>query len=213
MFSTLPGVDVDLCYFHLKQSAHRHIQELGLQIAYNDAQDPRGREFCHMLAGLAYVQVRDIKSTFLALQKVTPIVGRMPECVEYFGRTYVVNVPGAGKRSRVPPLFEPALWNIYQATLEGRAATNNASEGWHNRFATMLEGIHPDLWKLIDAVKREQGHTEIPILEMRIGRKIKAARKKKWADYYTRIQTVVQNYQAQNVMEYLKTLAYHISFN
>lgn len=213
ILSKFPGIDVILCFFHLKQSAYRHIQALGLQGAYNDANDTSVRDFCHMLAGLAYVPVRDVRNAYLALRPTAPNVGRMGEFLEYFEQTYITGIPGAGRRARVPPRFEPKLWNIYEATLQGRAATNNSSEGWHNRFATMLESQHPDLWKLIDALKKEQGDTEISILELRLGRKIKAAQKKIWADNQRRIRTVVSNYDRENVLEYLEMIAHYVSFD
>ena len=66
IFENFPESDLQLCFFHLKQSLYRHVQSLGLQTAYNDEQDFKVKDFCH---------------------------------------------------------------------IEGRATTNNASEGWHNRFS------------------------------------------------------------------------------
>lgn len=104
----------------------------------------------------------------------------------------------------MPPTYAPCLWNVYTSTLEGVAVTNNASEGWHNRFAQMLGRRHPDICSLIYEFKKEQGDTEIGILEL--GRKIKAAPKKKWMDMQSRLQTSVLNHGVYGVAQILEHL-------
>lgn len=209
-----PEVNIDLCYFHLKQSAYRHVVDLGLKVRYT--RDPIVRDYFHMMAALAYVPVQDVKVAYRALIRTTPDVPRLDEFNDYFGKTYVVGVRGAGQRPRVPPLYEPQLWNLYEATLEGRATTNNASEGWHNRFMTILQRKHPDMYSLLDALKKEQGDTQVAILELRLGRNIKAAPKKKWIEYQARVRTTVRSYETYgvaNILEYLRLVSYHISFD
>lgn len=178
VFANFSETDLQLCFFHLKQSSYRKIQNLGLQAAYNDPENSDVRDFCHMMAGLAYVPVDHVKEAFLAVSGEAPDVPHIPEYIDYFKKNYVIGVPGAGRRRAVPPRYPPNLWNVYNATLEGKAATNNASEGWHNRFAGMLDKSHPDIYNLLEALKKEQGDTEISILELRMGRTIKAAPKK-----------------------------------
>lgn len=133
-FDTFPDVDLQLCFFHLKQSSYRKIQDLGLHAAYNDPDNSEVRDFCHMMAELAYVPVRYVKAAFAALKAEAPDVQGIVEYILHFGTTYVVGIAGAGRRRTVPPRYPPNLCNIYDVTLEGKAATNNASEGWHNRF-------------------------------------------------------------------------------
>ena len=41
-----PDIQMSCCFFHLKQSVFRKIQDLGLQRAYNDATDSSVRDFC-----------------------------------------------------------------------------------------------------------------------------------------------------------------------
>lgn len=214
VFLAFNNCDIELCFFHLKQSEYRHIQELGLQVAYCNPDDSTVRDFCHMLAALAYVPVRHVKAAFVALKDVAPEIPKIPDLIEYFGVTYVVGVPGAGRRRAVPPRYCPKLWNIYEATLEGRAATNNASEGWHNRFAHLVDRKHPDLHSLLNHLKKEQGDTEISILELRMGRKIKAAPRKKWAQHHERVRTTVRSFETfgmPRIVEYLELVSQHVS--
>ena len=59
------------------------------------------------------------------------------------------------------------FWNQYDATFEDKAKTNNVSEQWHNRFHMLMGQNH-----------QEQGETQIAIVELGLGRKIKAMPKK-----------------------------------
>ena len=124
-------------------ATRRNLEILGLKVQYTN--DAAVREYFHMMAALAYVPVADVKFAYRALVRTMPNIPRGDEFNDYFNATYVNGVPGAGQRPRRPPMYEPQLWNVYVATLEGRAVTNNASEGWHNMFAVMVERKHPDL--------------------------------------------------------------------
>lgn len=210
------GTEFSCCFFHLKKSLYRKVQELGLVRAYNDVEDSSVRDFCHMMASLAYIPLCNVRAAFLALKAVAPNVVGIPELVTYFSETYVIGRPGAGARRRTPPRYDPSLWNCYEATLNGQGVTNNSSEGWHNRFAQMLNKNHPDIYSLLNAIKKEQGDTELAILELRLGKSVKAAPKKKWVDAQVRIRTTVQNYDAYGIpriLEYLRLVSYHISFD
>ena len=168
-----------------------------------------------MMAALAYIPVRDVKSAYRALVLEAPKLPRIDEFNLYFDKTYINGVPGAGRRPRVPPRYEPDTWNIYQVTLDGRAATNNASGGWHNRFRQLVERKHPDLYTLLHELKKEQGDTEVGILELRMGRRIKAAPKKKWLEIHQRVRTTLKGYPAfgvARIIEFLKLVSYNITF-
>ena len=45
------------------------------------------------------------------------------------------------------------------------AKTNNGSEGWHNRFRLLVSKAHPDLYVLMKQLRKEQGDTEIAVVE------------------------------------------------
>ena len=52
-----PAADMRLCFFHLGQSVYRHVQvqELGLQVAYNDLEDRTIKTAVHMMLSRAFV--------------------------------------------------------------------------------------------------------------------------------------------------------------
>lgn len=96
----------------------------------------------------------------------------------YFGRTYVLGAPDRGRRRTVPPRYHPLLWNQYDAILTNQSKTNNSSEGWHNRFRLLVGKNHPNIFSAVKEFKKEQGGTEIQLVELSLDRKIKTAQKK-----------------------------------
>ena len=92
--------------------------------------------------------------------------------------------------------------------------TNNASEGWHNRFSTLVGKHHPDLYSALSEIQKEQADSEVAVAELSLGRRIKGAPKRKWIDLHDRIEGIVPNYtnykNENNEFEYLRTLAHTI---
>ena len=97
---------------------------------------------------------------------------------EYVKETYVIGRPGRGRRRAVPPRYPVPIWNQYAGTIEGQHRTNNCSEGWHNKFRLMVGKHHPDIYSFIRNIQREQSDIEIAVVELSLGRAVKAASKK-----------------------------------
>ncbi|KAF0753438.1 Uncharacterized protein FWK35_00018157 [Aphis craccivora] len=55
--------------------------------------------------------------------------------------------------TRTPPLFPPSTWNVFELTKAGIGRTNNISEGWNNKFATLVRINHPNIWLFIEALQ------------------------------------------------------------
>jgi hypothetical protein len=47
--------------------------------------------------------------------------------------------------TRKPPLFPPSIWNVFNLTKAGIGRTNNISEGWNNKFTTLVRINHPNI--------------------------------------------------------------------
>lgn len=204
-----------LCFFHLKQSVWRHLQELGLQVAYND---PENREvkvkYSEMLA-LAFVPVDDVPGLFAILKPTFP--ENMTELANYFDRTYV-----NGSRQQVrrrwrttPPRYAPVLWNHYDTVLTDGPRTNNATEGWHNRFQTLIGKNHPSLYYLLQQLRAEQADMEKQVIEIHAGRKVRKARERKYNLLNARLRTIVGRYEVYKAenrqMDYLRGIGHNIA--
>lgn len=207
-----PQCSIRLCFFHLKQNLYRKIQSLGLQVAYNSRTDSSIRDYATMIAATAYVPVNDVILAFRELMKHTPAV--MDDFVSYFDRIYVTGTRAVGRRRAVPPRYPPEQWNLYDAVTTNEPTTNNASEGWHNRFASLLEKNHPDLYSLLREFQKEQGDTEIGVLELKHQRRIKASPKKKWVLFQRKMKNVALSYQEfglPRIIAYLQLISSNIN--
>lgn len=207
-----PDSDYVACFFHLCQIIYRKIQEEGLKVQYADPNDRTVKQFAHMIMALAFVPVQDVPLVFRKLKAAIP--QDLKPVAQFFEKTYVLGCPARGSRGAIKPRYPPKIWNQYRAALNNEQKTNNSSEGWHNRFRLVVGKHHPDLYSFLRELQKEQADTEIAIIELGLGRSVKAAPKKKWKDSQARICGIVreyQNYKANgNYLQYLEALSHNI---
>ena len=116
----LPRSRVCGCYFHFNQALWRRVQELGLSAAYRH--DGRLASVIRRVMAIGHLPLPLVLSNFNLLlhhRRTRRVQQEYPELRDfllYVSNTYVV--PGAA--------FPPALWNVYQRTMEQR--TNNHVE-------------------------------------------------------------------------------------
>ena len=125
---------VSLCFFHICQIFYRKIQEFYLQTQYQDEDDTSIRETARSLGASAFVPSEDVLRVFDAFYDCIP--DAFIPVADYFETTYIRGIPTRGRKRAVS---SPKLWNMHDAVLQGKSRTNNASEGWHNRFQTLVD--------------------------------------------------------------------------
>ena len=144
------------CFFHLTQNIWRKVQAGGMQIRYS--QDGELAIRIRMIAALAFAAPHEVASLF------ADVAGQLPtpetdDLIGYFERTYIGRtLPGGAYR---PALFPINMWNHHFDTALGLPRTTNAVEAWHRSFKATVGCQHPNFWKFITALKREQGLVEI----------------------------------------------------
>lgn len=133
------------------------------------------------MAASAFVPISDVESYFSALKTEAPEV--TSDYVTYFDQKITGirrrKLKSGKKRKAVAPRYAIQMWNQYDAAISGQAKTNKVSEGWHNRFHILIGWNHPGENSFIKEMKKEQGDTEIAIMELMHSRRVKAAPKKK----------------------------------
>ena len=78
-------------------------------------------------------------------------------------------------------------------------------------FEAVSEGAyHPNFWRFIDILKREQNLTQVNIAQARAGHPAEPQRRR-YQDSNQRIKNIVQDYPNRNIMQYLRGLAHNIS--
>ena len=128
--------------------------------------------------------------------------------VDYFEDTYIGRLrPGGHCRATV---IWSGFWNMYDQTIGDLLRTNNAVEGWHRRFQANVGAYHPNVWKFIDILKREQSLNHVNISQARAGHQPEPQRRR-YQDSNRRIKNIVQDYHNMDRLQYLRGLAHNIS--
>jgi len=131
-----------------------YLQSLGLVTRYRD--DEEFRKFCGMLDGLAFLPVCEVVSGMDYLRSIAP--PNTQKLVDYFDHTYVngtVRRPAASSAQssdttanvtrRIPPLYEPLVWNVCNITLNEGDRTNNFSEAWNRKYRSVVRGTRTSI--------------------------------------------------------------------
>ncbi len=150
------------CFFHLSQCVWRRVQSEGLQERYSN--DPDFALQVRHLPALAYVPESDVITTFEELLDSTYYTDNeilLRPILDYFEDTWIGRIDRRGRRRQ--PQFQINLWNCYEAVKDGIPKTNNSVEGWHRGFSQLLSAHHPNIWKFIKGLKKEQSVNELKV--------------------------------------------------
>ena len=62
----------------------------------------------------------------------------------------------SGRTRRENTLYPVSFWNVKKRVDEDLPRTNNAVEGFHYALRSSITCKHPNIWKLIDALKKKK---------------------------------------------------------
>lgn len=118
-----PLAEIHCCKFHFGQSVYRNVQKVGLQSIYRS--DEEFAFQIKLLTALAFVPPDNVTDAFEELVETefysenneSQHKEQIQQLVAYFQATYVYRVDRRGVKH--PPLYPPALWNVYEQTLTG----------------------------------------------------------------------------------------------
>ena len=204
-----PRSQIRCCFFHLGQSVYRHVQHEGLQGRYQE-ENGEIRKATHMLLALAFVPLADQAEAFRLLEEEVP-VDFLP-IMRYFDRPYLRGRRARGRRAAVRPRFPPEWWNLHQAALHNDHRTNNATEGWHNRFNTLVGKRHPTFYLLLREIRKEEADTVAKLQQLNAGQQVKQPRKKIYERVNARLTSIVQEYpeRRQDLTAFLRGIGHNI---
>ena len=120
------------------------------------------------------------------------------EFLSYFETNYVGIVRGRGDRQRRDiPSFPVHTWNVRQRVLDDLPRSNNACEGFHNALRSSITSTHPNIWKLMSALKNEMALSETRLLHRDRGDK--ANQKSKYQILSHKIKRQVSGYDCNEI--------------
>lgn len=195
------------CFFHFGQCIYRKIQEEGFQRRYETDADFALQ--MRMLSSLAFVPVGDVVTAFDALCDVNVIDIAAQNIVDYFEDNWVGRLQRNQRRRS--PRFPHQMWNCHERTQLGLPRTNNAVEAWHHAFEQQISSDHPNIWRFIAAIQREQGLREVQV-EQFVGGIEPPRQRKKYKDCNERIKRVLSNYDINTVVNFLRGIAHNTAY-
>ncbi|CAF1103796.1 unnamed protein product [Rotaria sp. Silwood1] len=162
--SLFPTSNLNGCFFHLCQNIYRAVIRFGLKTLYSENEDFAQQIRC--LPALAFLPITDVIPTFEQIKSQFPAEGE--PVLTYFEENYI-GVKTRLSRPRKAPKFDIELWNVNTNTLHGQHRTNNVVEGWNNRFSSLLNCSHPNFWKFLKGLKKEQSYVDAQIIQAETG--------------------------------------------
>ena len=146
--------------------------------------------------GLAFVPIIEVHNAMQLLWGLVPPTA-VP-LLRYFDETYVTGtfvppLPAPNARN-IPPLFLPATWNVHFATLNGDARTNNAREGWNNRFMVNVGYTHPSTNKVIEAFKKDELEVRTVLECHDLGANLKTRTKRVYVNMHKRLHNLCEDF-------------------
>ena len=187
------------CLFHLSKNIFRHVQSLGLQETYVNNQEFRLN--VRMISALSFVPVEDTHDAFNTLAEHC---GEAEQPVLDYFETYYI---GELRRGRYrTPMFPHSLWNMHTRVQRNLPRTNNYLEGWHNRFSGMFKECHPS----IEILKQESSHNHL-IMAQFIAGAPPPAQKRIYQEVSTRLRNLVDGYDIDNIIDFLRGVSYNLA--
>ena len=126
--------------------------ELGYKEQYNN--DESFSQKCRCLSALAFLPSVDVIDGFEQLVDND----ELPQVlVSYFEVNYIGCLRGRGQFTRrLAPIFSSDMWNVNLLVSNNLPRTNNNIEACHNAFKSSLSCLHPNIWKFIETLKKEE---------------------------------------------------------
>ena len=93
------------------------------------------------------------------------------------------------------------LWNTFNRTDQELPRTNNSIEGWHQNFQGHLSACHPNFWKFINVLKKEEAYVRVSILQHQGGQPVKP-----------KFLRIIDDYPNRQLLDYLRNIAQNIAF-
>lgn len=199
------------CFFHFTQCVWRKIQAEPMVRKYY-VEDANFALNLRMILSLAFVPKKDLIKAFEALSENNFFLHHeqiLRPIIDYFEDTWIGRADRRGKR-RVPK-FPHEMWNCFEAVKNNLPKTNNSIEGWHRSYGESVGACHPNIWKFINCLKKEQSYNELKVEQILGGANIEQPRKK-YKDCAAKIKAIVAQYENWPIIDYLRGLGHNFNF-
>ncbi|KAK0414744.1 hypothetical protein QR680_011596 [Steinernema hermaphroditum] len=202
----IPRAHIHGCFFHFGQAIWRKLQNL--QLASRYLAETHYNHRISMFIALAFCDASDVRQRFDILSNdFLRSYGDSQEhrsFLEYMETTWI------GRTLRIP-LFPPEMWNCKDVTEQNLPRTNNSVESWHNAFKQALGSQHPNIFKVIEALKLEQVRVNGLYVRLMAGEEVPLYQRKEYRNANHRLLAVIQRYNTTPALDYLDNCAHYVA--
>ncbi|XP_063442112.1 uncharacterized protein LOC134722421 [Mytilus trossulus] len=156
-----PNAELKGSLFHYAKAIWKKTQEYGLQTQYKDVPDVN--KLVRRAAALTLLPLDRVEDYWLHALENAPQSDACTKLTDYIVLTWL--------EGRYP---QPT-WNHHQT--EG-PRTNNHLEGWHNKLKKRVKTAHPNIFEIINVLKKEQAANEVKKVQYAAGGKMRGKAKK-----------------------------------
>ena len=125
------------CNFHWGQAVWRHVQQLGLQVSYNN--DEGTRKFIRKVLALPYLPHEHIPEMYTRLRQDVESA-ELESLMDYVNNTWMES-----------EMWPPQTWSIFGQSVR----TNNDVEGWHYRLNRKAKKGSLNFYLLVELLHNE----------------------------------------------------------
>ncbi len=152
------------------------------------------KKFLQKMAAVAFCPPAFVRTAWLGVQQQAPQIPQVDRLVDYFDRTWVNGH------------FHFHQWNYFD--FAGRR-TNNHVEGWHSRVKKVVGKPHPNIYELIDVIKKEDATTRMKLQLCESGARMQP-RRMRIREREIRIQTLFSRFRsgALSINDFLEAIKY-----
>jgi len=199
---TFLNLKIVCCYFHLQKSIYRYLCTLGYKIKYDT--DVEFSLQVRTLMALAFVPI-DYQEKYYGVLIKRDLLNDHQEFLSYFETNYFGTLRPDGVRRDAR--FERELWNFYEEARNKGHKTNNISEGFNNALNKIMKISNPDIWQLIEGLKKKQGEMEFQKEQLLSQKETGVPQRKKYKNASEYLSRLVANFDKMDPFEYMKQIA------
>ena len=159
-----------------------------------------------MIASLAFYPQDKVEEAFDTLAEFLPEEAN--DIIDYFEDNYIGRIT---RRFRRTPRFDVNIWNMHSRVQDDLPKTNNAVEGWHRSFASLVGCSHPSIWTFIRCIRKEHALQEVYVTQVLAGHP-QVKQKKKYKNSALRIKTITEDVENRSILDFLKGIAFNLNF-